>query len=99
MGICDSKTSVLHHKRTTCIITTNLLTCPWARAGILDALNINKAHIVGHDWGSAVAWAFAGLYPERTFQLVGISVGHPSGYQKGEHRGAQKETSWCVRSA
>lgn len=54
---------------------------------------------MGHDWGSAVAWAFAGLYPERTLQLVGISVGHPSGYQKGEHKGAQKEKSWCVKYA
>ena len=80
-------------------IKSSVVICFWACAGILDALNIKKAHIVGHDWGSAVAWAFAGLYPERTLQLVGISVGHPSGYQKGEHRGAQKEKSWCVRYA
>ncbi|KAL3155242.1 hypothetical protein ABBQ32_013176 [Trebouxia sp. C0010 RCD-2024] len=65
-------------------------------AGILDALNIKKAHIVGHDWGSPVAWAFAALYPERTLKLVAITVGHPSGMMKGEHRGAQKQKSWYV---
>ena len=51
---------------------------------------------MGHDWGSATAWAFAGIYPERTIQLVAISVGHPAGYQKGEHRGEQKQKSWCA---
>src|SRR6202165_2654279 len=24
--------------------------------GILDSLGIGKAHVVGHDWGAAVAW-------------------------------------------
>lgn len=67
-----------------------------ADAGILDALNIKKAHIVGHDWGAAVAWAFAALYPQRTLKLVAISAGHPSGLMKGAHRGAQKQKSWCV---
>ena len=52
--------------------------------------------MIGHDWGSAVAWTFAGFYPERTLQLVGISVGHPSGYLKGDHRGEQKQKSWYV---
>src|SRR5216683_4450418 len=28
-------------------------------AGILDALGIKTAHIVGHDWGAAVAWLTA----------------------------------------
>ena len=65
-------------------------------AGILDALNMQKAHIVGHDWGSALGWVFAGFYPERTIQLVAISVGHPAGYLKGEHRGEQKQKSWCA---
>ena len=63
-------------------------------AGIMDALHIKKAHIVGHDWGSAVAWAFAGIYPARPLQLVAISVGHPAGYFSGDHRGEQKQKSW-----
>ena len=25
-------------------------------AGILDTLGIEAAHVVGHDWGAAVAW-------------------------------------------
>ena len=62
----------------------------------MDALDIEKAYIVGHDWGSQLAWAFAGMYPDRTLKLVAISVGHPSGYMKGDHRGEQKQKSWYI---
>lgn len=60
----------------------------------MDALNIQKAHIIGHDWGAATAWAFAGLYPDRTLDLIAISVGHPTGYMSGNHIGMQKQKSW-----
>jgi len=63
-------------------------------AGIMDALDIGKAHIVGHDWGSSLAWAFAALYPDRTLQLVAMSVGNPNGYFKGDHANEQKRKSW-----
>ena len=45
--------------------------------GILDALGIEKAHVVGHDWGAAVAWLVAALAPQRVDRLVAISVGFP----------------------
>jgi pimeloyl-ACP methyl ester carboxylesterase len=45
--------------------------------GILDAFGIERAHIVGHDWGAALAWAIAALAPERVDRLVVISVGFP----------------------
>jgi pimeloyl-ACP methyl ester carboxylesterase len=45
--------------------------------GILDALGIKQAHVVGHDWGAAVAWVVAALAPERVDRLVAISVGSP----------------------
>lgn len=63
-------------------------------AGIMDALGIKKAHIVGHDWGAALAWAFAALCPERTLQLVAISVGHGSAIFSGDHQGKQRQLSW-----
>ncbi|EGQ8302103.1 alpha/beta hydrolase [Vibrio parahaemolyticus] len=44
---------------------------------VLDHLNIEKAHVVGHDWGAVVSWAFAGIYPQATKSLTAISVGHP----------------------
>jgi pimeloyl-ACP methyl ester carboxylesterase len=48
--------------------------------GILDALEIDRAHVVGHDWGAVVAWVFASFFPQRVDRLVAVSVGHPGGY-------------------
>lgn len=45
--------------------------------GMLDALGVERAHVVGHDWGAAVAWLLASLAPERVDRLVAISVGFP----------------------
>ncbi len=45
--------------------------------GIADALERAQFHVIGHDWGAAVAW-FTGLtFPERVLSLVPISVPHP----------------------
>ena len=63
-------------------------------AGILDALRIERAHVVGHDWGAGVAWLVAALVPERVDRLVVISVGAPGAasrptleaFQKGWYR-------------
>ncbi len=62
--------------------------------GILDALRIERAHVVGHDWGAGVAWLVAALAPERVDRLVAISVGAPGAaarptleaFQKGWYR-------------
>ncbi|MGH8112994.1 MAG: alpha/beta fold hydrolase [Rhodanobacteraceae bacterium] len=39
-------------------------------AGVLDALNVERADIVGHDIGDMVAFAFAEAHPDRTTRLV-----------------------------
>jgi pimeloyl-ACP methyl ester carboxylesterase len=67
-------------------------------AGIMDALDVAKAHIVGHDWCSSLAWAFA-LHPDRTLQLVAMSVGNLSGYFKGDHANEQKLKPWYTTLA
>ena len=46
-------------------------------ARILDAYGIESAHVVGHDWGAAVAWALAAARPERVRTLTAVSVPHP----------------------
>jgi pimeloyl-ACP methyl ester carboxylesterase len=47
---------------------------------VMDALGIEKAHLVGHDWGAAVAWLLAGNRPERFRTLSALSVGHARAY-------------------
>ncbi|WP_456695822.1 alpha/beta fold hydrolase [Aeromicrobium sp. P5_D10] len=48
--------------------------------GIADALGIDSFHLVGHDWGSAVAWVVAGRHPERVRTLTAVSVPHLAAY-------------------
>ncbi len=43
-------------------------------AGLLDALEIEQAVVVGHDWGADLAWKFALLYPQRVKAVAGLSV-------------------------
>lgn len=45
--------------------------------GIMDGLGIARAHVVGHDWGGALAWFVAMFAPNRVDHLVAISVGCP----------------------
>ena len=42
--------------------------------GLLDALGVQTAVIVGHDWGGPVAWNSALLRPDRFRAVVGLSV-------------------------
>jgi pimeloyl-ACP methyl ester carboxylesterase len=43
-------------------------------AALLGALEIDQAVVVGHDWGSDLAWKFALLHPQLVRAVVGISV-------------------------
>ena len=42
--------------------------------GLLDALGIERANIVGHDWGAPVAWTAAQLRPDLFTSVVGMCV-------------------------
>ncbi|BCN84498.1 alpha/beta fold hydrolase [Prescottella equi] len=48
--------------------------------GLLDVYDIESAHLVGHDWGAAVAWQVAGGHPERIRSLTAVSVPHPAAF-------------------
>jgi epoxide hydrolase 4 len=46
---------------------------------VLKHFKQDKAVIVGHDWGGAIAWAFAMTYPEKTSRLIILNLPHPRG--------------------
>lgn len=48
--------------------------------GVADALDVERFHLVGHDWGSAVAWVVAGRWAERVRTLTAVSVPHLAAY-------------------
>ncbi len=61
---------------------------------VLDHAGVDRAHIVGHDWGAAVAWVLGAVAPERVDHLVALSVGHPSSFRSGGFE--QNEKSWYM---
>lgn len=48
--------------------------------GIADALGYESFHLIGHDWGGAVAWVTAIRYPERVRSLTVLSTPHPRAF-------------------
>jgi pimeloyl-ACP methyl ester carboxylesterase len=58
---------------------------------VLDTLGIQRAKLVGHDWGAAVAWLLAALHPDRIERLVAMSVGHPAAQRRAI---ADREKAW-----
>ncbi len=42
--------------------------------GLLDALDIERAVFVGHDWGGLVTWMLPLLHPARTAGVVGVNT-------------------------
>jgi pimeloyl-ACP methyl ester carboxylesterase len=65
-------------------------------AGLVKALGRERAHIVGHDWGGAVAWDFAQRHPELTKTLTVMNCPHPRELLKGLRRPLQIKKSWYM---
>lgn len=61
---------------------------------VLDAVQVPGAHVVGHDWGAAVAWVVAAMAPDRVDHLVALSVGHPQSFAAAGFE--QREKSWYM---
>jgi pimeloyl-ACP methyl ester carboxylesterase len=62
--------------------------------GILDSLGVQRAHVVGHDWGAALAWAMGAFVADRVDHLVALSVGHPSAFR--DVGNVQRQKSWYM---
>jgi pimeloyl-ACP methyl ester carboxylesterase len=60
---------------------------------VLADLGIARAHLVGHDWGAALAWGLASLAPGTVDHLVVLSVGHPATFRRTWQ---QREKSWYM---
>ncbi len=61
---------------------------------VLRDAGAERAHVVGHDWGAAVAWALAALMSDHVDHLVTLSVGHPATVRAGGYE--QYEKSWYM---
>jgi len=65
---------------------------------LMTALGVDRADVVGHDWGANVAWALAGWHPDRVRSLTAVSVPHPAAYTVAYRTDPeQKERSGYIR--
>lgn len=63
---------------------------------LLDAAGIDRAHVVGHDWGGALAWSLAQRSPERVATLTVLSTPHPAAMAWAFRHGDQALRSWYM---
>lgn len=65
--------------------------------GLLNARGRERALIVGHDWGAAVAWSFALRHPQRVERLVILNVPHPAVFGEALRSSReQRRKSWYM---
>lgn len=60
--------------------------------GLLDTLKVDRAYVVGHDWGSIIGWHLCMYAPERVERFAALSVGHPQAYAQAGL--SQKFKAW-----
>ena len=63
---------------------------------LIDRLPEGSAHVVGHDFGSAVAWTVAMRHPEKVRTLTAVSVAHPAAFLKSFGYSSQALRSWYM---
>ncbi|MEU7019642.1 alpha/beta fold hydrolase [Streptomyces sp. NPDC046203] len=61
---------------------------------LLDRLDVERAHLVGHDWGAGIVQGLAQGLPHRVLSLSLLSVGHIAAYRQAGW--TQKQLSWYV---
>ncbi|WP_214366472.1 alpha/beta fold hydrolase [Pseudonocardia sp. H11422] len=65
-------------------------------AAVIDALGGGRVHLVGHDWGAAVAWQVAIEHPERVRSLTALSVPPPEAFLRAMVTSRQALASWYM---
>ena len=63
---------------------------------LIDTSGAQRVHLVGHDWGAAVAWYVAQRFPERLHTLTALSVPHPAAFLKAVATSRQALSSWYM---
>ena len=64
--------------------------------GLLDAIDAESAHLVGHDWGGSIAWVLAARSPERVRSLTILNSPHPIASAEARQVPEQQRRSWYM---
>ena len=63
---------------------------------LIEHLGESRADIVGHDWGGAIAWAFAMRHSEQLRRLAILNAPHPQRFAKALRDPRQLAKSWYM---
>ena len=63
---------------------------------LIEERGETKAHVAGHDWGGAVAWATAGFHSEAVDRLVILNAPHPRVFIEHLKSPRQLARSWYM---
>jgi pimeloyl-ACP methyl ester carboxylesterase len=61
---------------------------------LADAAGAPRFHVVGHDWGGAVAWGCAMWHPDRVRTVTSLTVPHPRAFLRALLTSRQFFQSW-----
>jgi epoxide hydrolase 4 len=65
-------------------------------AGLIRSFGVEKAHVVGHDWGAAVAYYTAMQHADLVERLAILNVPHPARMLDGFRTARQLRKSWYM---
>jgi epoxide hydrolase 4 len=60
-------------------------------AAVIRHLGREKATVVGHDWGGAIAWGFAMAFPDMVERLIVLNLPHPRGLMRELARNPEQQ--------
>lgn len=63
---------------------------------LVAEIGSGPVHLVGHDWGAAVAWAAAGKHPDSIRTLTAVSVPHPGAFVRSMGTSTQALKSFYI---
>ncbi|QBJ97942.1 alpha/beta fold hydrolase [Rhodococcus sp. ABRD24] len=63
---------------------------------LIECAGVGQVHVVGHDWGAAVAWTIAAQRPDLVRTLTALSVPHPAAFVRALLTSKQIRMSWYM---
>lgn len=64
--------------------------------GLMDALDLESAHLAGHDWGGSLTWAVSAFAPTRVRSLIIVNSPHPVASAECRQVPEQQRKSWYM---
>jgi pimeloyl-ACP methyl ester carboxylesterase len=63
---------------------------------LADQAGVERFHLIGHDWGGAVAWSLAAWHPERLHTMTSLATPHGRALLKSMLTSGQALHSWYM---